>query len=71
MIKFVWQEGLEEKIDILCRIFPSAVKDLWKTRFIYEAEKIATYKGSASVTEDILWESVDNVYLGRYEPPSY
>ena len=69
MIKFEWQEGLDEKIDILCRIFPSAVKDFWKTRLIYEAEKIATDKGSTIVTEDILWESVNEAYLGRYELP--
>ena len=68
MGKFEWQEGLKEKIDALCAIFPPIIKDRWRNRLIYNAEKISAYEGSASVTADIFWRSVGEVFPGGYEP---
>ena len=35
---------------------------------MYNSEKIAAYKGSSQVTEDIFWRSVYEVFPGGYEP---
>ena len=68
MGKFEWQEGLNEKIDALCAIFPPVIKDRWRNRLIYNAEKISAYEGSTSVNADIFWRSVVEVFPGGYEP---
>ncbi|MCX5896347.1 MAG: flavodoxin family protein [Proteobacteria bacterium] len=68
MNKFQWQDGLMEKIELLCAIFPSVIKNRWRDRLIYNSEKIAAYKGSSQVTEDIFWRSVYEVFPGGYEP---
>ena len=58
MGKFEWQDGLKEKIDALCAIFPPVIKDRWRNRLIYNTEKLAAYEGLTSVTEDVFWRSV-------------
>lgn len=68
MNKFQWQDGLMEKIELLCAIFPSVIKNRWRDRLMYNSEKIAAYKGSSQVTEDIFWRSVYEVFPGGYEP---
>ena len=68
MEKFEWQKGLKEKIDALCAIFPPVVKDRWKNRLIYNTEKLAAYEGLTSVTDDLFWRSVTEVFPGGYEP---
>lgn len=68
MNRLPWQNGLGQKINALCEIFPAVIRDRWQERVRYNAEKIATYEGSAQVTEDILWRSVYEVFPGGYEP---
>jgi hypothetical protein len=68
MKKFEWQEGLKEKIDALCAIFPPVIKDRWKNRLIYNTEKLAAYEGLTVVTDDLFWRSVTEVFPGGYEP---
>lgn len=68
MNRFRWQDGLLQKIDALCEIFPAVIRNCWQERLKYNAEKIAAYEGSAQVTEDILWRSVYEVFPGGYEP---
>jgi len=68
MPSFAWQDGVKEKIDGLCAIFPLLIKNRWRERLIYNAEKIAAYRGESRVTEEILWQSVAEVFPGGYEP---
>ncbi len=68
MNKFQWQDGLMEKIESLCAIFPPVIKNRWRDRLMYNSEKIAAYNGSSQVTEDIFWRSVYEVFPGGYEP---
>jgi len=68
MNKFQWQEGLLQKIDALCEIFPAVIRNRWQDRLKYNSEKIAAYEGSSLVTEDIFWRSVYEVFPGGYEP---
>jgi len=68
MEKIGFQVGVEEKIDMLCKIFPDLIKNRWKERIMYNSQKIAAYEGSSEVTEDILWRSVYEVLPGGYEP---
>ena len=68
MKKLDWNDGLMEKIDSLCQIFPEIIKGRWKERLIYNSEKIAFYEGSPIVTDDIFWKSVYEVFPGGYEP---
>ena len=68
MKKLEWQDGIMEKIDALCEIFPSVIKNRWRDRLIYNSEKIAAYEGSSSVTGEIFWRSVYEVFPGGYEP---
>ena len=53
MEKFTWQEGLQEKIDALCAIFPPVIKNRWRNRLIYNTEKLAAYEGLSSVNDDV------------------
>ena len=64
MEKFEWQNGLKEKIDALCAIFPPVIKERWKNRLIYNTEKLAAYEGLTSVTDDVFWRSVSEVFPG-------
>ncbi len=66
--KVVWQDGIVEKIDLLCEIFPPVIRHRWKSRLIYNTEKVALYEGSPRVTEDIFWRSVYEVLPTGYEP---
>jgi len=66
--KLEWQDGIMEKIDALCEIFPPVIKNRWRDRLIYNSEKIAVYEDSSSVTGDIFWRSVYEVFPGGYEP---
>lgn len=68
MRKLKWQDGIAEKIEALCSIFPQVIKGRWRDRLVYNSEKIATYEGSSIVTEDIFWRSVYEVFPGGYEP---
>ena len=68
MKKIEWQDGIMEKIDALCEIFPPVIKNRWRDRLIYNSEKIAAYEGSSSVTGEIFWRSVYEVFPGGYEP---
>ncbi len=68
MKKLDWNDGLMEKIDSLCEIFPEVIKGRWKERLIYNSEKIAFYEGSPIVTDEIFWKSVCEVFPGGYEP---
>ena len=68
MKKLEWQDGIMEKIDALCEIFPPVIKNRWRDRLIYNSEKIAVYEGSNSVTGEIFWRSVYEVFPGGYEP---
>jgi hypothetical protein len=68
MKKFEWQEGLKEKIDALCAIFPPVIKDRWINRLIYNTEKLASYEGLTAVTNDVFWRSVTEVFPGGFEP---
>ncbi len=67
-MKYVWQDGIFEKVDALCEIFPPVIKDRWKDRIIYNSEKIAAYEESKTVTEEIFWRSVYEIFPGGYEP---
>jgi hypothetical protein len=66
--KLEWQDGIMEKIDALCEIFPPVIKNRWRDRLIYNSEKIAAYEDSSSVTGEIFWRSVYEVFPGGYEP---
>jgi hypothetical protein len=66
--KLEWQDGIMEKVDALCEIFPPVIKNRWRDRLIYNSEKIAYYEGSTKVTEDIFWRSVYEVFPGGYDP---
>ena len=68
MKKLAWQDGIMEKIDALCEIFPPVIKNRWRDRLIYNSEKIAAYEGSSSVTGEIFWRSVYEVFPGGYDP---
>ncbi len=68
MKKLEWQDGIMEKVDALCEIFPPVIKNRWRDRLIYNSEKIAYYEGSTKVTEDIFWRSVYEVFPGGYDP---
>ena len=68
MKKLEWQDGIMEKIDALCEIFPPVIKNRWRDRLIYNSEKIAAYEGSNSVTGEIFWRSVYEVFPGGYDP---
>lgn len=68
MKKLEWQDGIMEKIDALCEIFPPVIKNRWRDRLIYNSEKIAAYEDSSSVTGEIFWRSVYEVFPGGYEP---
>jgi len=68
MKKIAWQDGIVEKVDALCKVFPPVIRDRWRERLIYNSEKIALYEGSLQVTEDIFWRSVYEVFPGGYEP---
>jgi multimeric flavodoxin WrbA len=68
MHKIEWKEGLQEKTEALCEIFPDIIKKRWKDRLIYNSEKIAAYEGSAIVNENIFWKAVYEVFPGGYEP---
>ena len=68
MKKLEWQDGIMETIDALCEIFPPVIKNRWRDRLIYNSEKIAVYEDSSSVTGDIFWRSVYEVFPGGYEP---
>jgi multimeric flavodoxin WrbA len=68
MKKMKWQDGVMEKVDALCEIFPDVIKNRWRDRLIYNSEKIAAYEGSDLVTEDIIWRSAYEVFPGGYEP---
>lgn len=68
MDRLQWQAGLMEKTDALCEIFPAVIRNRWRQRLIYNAEKIAAYEGSSAVTDDIFWRSVYEVFPGGYEP---
>jgi hypothetical protein len=68
MEKFKWQEGLTEKIDSLCAIFPPVIKNRWRNKLIYNTEKLAAYEGLSSVDDDVFWRSVVEVFPGGYEP---
>ncbi len=68
MKKLAWQDGIMEKIDALCEIFPPVIKNRWRDRLIYNSEKIAAYEGSNSVTGEIFWRSVYEVFPGGYDP---
>ena len=57
MEKFKWQEDLTEKVEALCAIFPFVIKNRWKSRLIYNTEKLAAYEGLSSVNEDVFWRS--------------
>ncbi len=68
MEKIEWQDGIKEKIDALCKIFPPVIKSRWEERLYRNSERIACYEGSSQVTEDIFWRSVYEVFPGGYEP---
>jgi len=68
MKKLEWQDGIGEKVNALCEIFPPVIGDRWRERIIYNSEKIACYEGSTKVTEDIFWRSVYEVFPGGYDP---
>jgi multimeric flavodoxin WrbA len=68
MKKMQWQDGVMEKVDALCEIFPDVIKNRWRDRLIYNSEKIASYEGSPEVTEEIFWRSVYEVFPGGYDP---
>jgi len=68
MPSFTWQEGMKEKIDALCAIFPPVIRNRWRDRLIYNAEKIAAYGGESRVTEAIMWQSVAEVFPGGFDP---
>lgn len=68
MPAFTWQDGVKEKIDVLCAIFPPLIRNRWQERLRYNAEKIAAYRGGSHVTEEIFWQSVAEVFPGGYEP---
>lgn len=68
MKQLEWQDGIMETMDALCEIFPPVIKNRWKDRLIYNSEKIAAYEDSNSVTADIFWRSVYEVFPGGYEP---
>lgn len=68
MKKLEWQNGIIEKVDVLCEIFPPVIKNRWRDRLICNSEKIAVSEGSNLVTEDIFWRSVYEVFPGGYEP---
>jgi len=68
MKKLKWQEGIVEKVDALCEVFPAVIRDRWRERLIYNTEKVAAYEGSSLVTEEIFWRSVYEVFPGGYEP---
>ncbi len=68
MEKFEWQDGLKEKIDALCAIFPPVIKDRWKNRLIYNAEKISAYEGFDLSDRGCLLEVCSEVFPGGYEP---
>jgi len=68
MPSFTWQDGVKEKIDALCVIFPPVIRNRWTDRLIYNAEKIAAYGGESRVTEAIMWQSVAEVFPGGFEP---
>ena len=63
-----WEDGLMEKIDALCAIFPDVIKHRWKNRLIYNSEKMAAYEGAFAVKEELFWRSVYEVLPGGYEP---
>lgn len=68
MKQLEWQDGIMETMDALCEIFPPVINHRWRERLIYNSEKIAAYEGSSSVTADIFWKSVYEVFPGGYEP---
>ncbi len=68
MNRFQWTDGILDKLEALCAIFPPVIKDRWRNRLRYNSEKIAAYEGSTMVTEDIFWRSVYEVLPGGYEP---
>ncbi len=68
MKTFTWQEGLGEKLDQLCAVFPEVIRSRWKDRLVYNTEKIAAYEDSGAITSDIFWRSVYEVLPGGYEP---
>ena len=68
MKNFNWQDKLLNKVDSLCEIFPEVIKTRWKDRIILNSERIAAYEGSDSITEEIFWKSVYEVFPGGYEP---
>jgi hypothetical protein len=68
MNRFQWQDGIMDKVEALCAIFPPVIKNRWRERLIYNTEKITAYEGASTVTEDIFWRSVYEVFPGGYEP---
>jgi len=68
MKQIAWQDGLMDMVEKLCAIFPAVIKDRWRNRIIYNAEKIAAYEEAPAMTDDIFWRAVYEVFPGGYEP---
>ena len=68
MKQIAWQDGLQDMVEKLCAVFPAVIKDRWKNRLIYNAEKIAAYEEAPAVNDDIFWRAVYEVFPGGYEP---
>jgi hypothetical protein len=68
MKRFIWDVNLENTLDSLLSIFPEVVRERWRQRICYNAEKIAAYQGKESINGDIFWQSVYEVLPLGYEP---
>jgi len=63
-----WDDDPAKKLEALCVFFPEVIQNRWKERLICSAERIAAYEGSETVSEDIFWRAVYEVFPGGYEP---
>lgn len=68
MKKPSWQDGLKNRVDDLCEIFPPLIRDRWRRRLILNTERIAVYENLPVISEAVFWRSVYEVFPGGYEP---
>jgi hypothetical protein len=64
IVKYDWDADVEGALAKRVSIFPEVVRERWRQRIAYNAEKIAAYKGTRTISFDIFWQSAYEVLPG-------
>lgn len=63
-----WTDDAQEALQNICSFFPEIIRDRWQQRLVRTSQRIAVCEGRHSVTSEVFWQAVSEVFPGGYDP---